>query len=162
MLKEKVFISTYAPKEFDLHLATRPLWEYPEVGAIDAMAANLNLVIVKPLKDPFIGWDIIYTPFTPDDSISRVRAGPNGDYICEVVGPINDSALLSDLNFLFTHGWRPVAPIKTTYGCLLPLCEKPVWPENTIPIGTMAEWDESITLKDIIIKTRSVALKYAK
>jgi len=141
---------------FDLLIETGPLWESPFVAAyVDAMAVTLNLVLVKSVRDPFLRWDLVYTPFTPADCIHRVYHYADG-YVCEFSGAMNEDRLASDLNFLFPHGYY-VAEIQQTHGHLLPLAAEPDWPANVHPIGRLSQWDESVTITRVIQEATALA-----
>lgn len=134
---------------FDLHIATNPLWTYPEAGCTDAMAVKVNLIQVKSKRERYIRWDVVYTPFTPENVIHKVYHNSESN-ICEFSGELDEEKLCSDLNFLFPEGWHQDGDIETTNGHLLPLSEDPVWPSNVVPIGRIAKWDERVTIMSII------------
>lgn len=135
--------------DFDLHIATNPLWTYPEAGRVDAMAVKVNLIQVISKRERYIKWDVVYTPFTPGNVIHKIYHNSESN-ICEFSGDLDEDRLSSDLNFLFPEGWHQDGEIETTHGHLLPLPEDPVWPSNVVPIGRIAKWNERVTIMNVI------------
>lgn len=162
VLSRQVIINGIKPMDYDLHIATNPLWEYPEAGVTDAMAVELNLIPIKTFREQFIKFDIVYTPFTPCNVIHRFYHYAEG-HVCEFSGnDVSEDDLASDLNFLFPDGWHLDGEVKKTYGYLLPLTHDPKWPERTIPVGRLAKWDDRITMTDVVRDTISIIKKYGK
>lgn len=159
-LKNNIVVKAKPDISYDLHIATLPLWKYKIPGSSDAMCVDLNLVPVNTIKEPYIKWDIVYTPFTPGETIHRLYHNNDG-YICEFSGVKNEESLASDLNFLFPEGWCLNGDIKTTYGHFLPIPTDPEWPKGVIPIGKFSKWNESITITQVIKDTLQIA-KYGK
>jgi len=136
-------------RDYDLHIATNPIWTYPEVDCVDAMAVKVNLIQVRAKRERYIKWDVVYTPFTPENTIHKIY---HGEYtnICEFSGDIDEDKVFSDLNFLFPEGWYKDGDIFTTHGHLIPLQNDPVWPSNIVPIGRVAKWNDKVTIMNII------------
>jgi len=156
-LIEGVKISSSIESDYDLHIATMPLWKYTNVqGSSDAMSIVLNLLKVKTVKEKYLRWDLVYTPFTPGNCIHRIYHYEDG-YVCECSGKIEEENLSSDLNFLFPDGWYMDGKIQTTYGHLIPLVKQPEWPSKTIPVGVLAKWDDRISFTDVINQSISIA-----
>ena len=142
-------IRSEAEGDFDLTIETRPLWKSHFVDCQDAMAVTLNMVRVKCVRDSYLRWDLVYTPFTPADCVHRVYHSGDG-YVCEFSGSLDDDRLTSDLNFLFPEGWYVDGEIESGYGHLVPMPDRPMWPEGVRPIGRLAQWDEQVTMTRVI------------
>lgn len=153
-LLRDVTIEADAKDAFDLTVETRPMWEFAEGS--DAMAATLNLVPVKAVGEGFIRWDLVYTPFTPADCIHRFYHHAGG-YICECSGQIDEDRLTSDLNFLFPRGWHVDGEIQIAHGHLLPLEHRPSVPPGVHRIGRLAQWDEGVTMTNVIREAMKIA-----
>lgn len=137
-----------AKEPVDFVVETRPLWESRFIES-EAVAATLNLVPIVAGADRYMKWDVVYTPFTPANSIHRIYHSGSG-YICECAGAVREHALASDLNFLFPEGWHLDGPIHATSGALLPLHTKPTWPTNVRPLGRYAQWDDRMSIARVI------------
>lgn len=137
---------------------TIPLWLVRRMCYFrlpDALAMKLNVVQIHPLRDPYAAWDYVYTPYTPDDLIHRISPRSNG-YSCEFNGDWTEgetnTRLTSELNFLFPDGWALDGIKKGLNGHLLPLSERPLWPENIRPLGRFAQWDSRAT-SDVVLES---------
>jgi len=138
---------------FHFAVVTLPLWIARRMVSWyvpEAYAMKLNIVMAEPLRDPFARWDYVYTPYTPAGLIHRVS--PVGEEChCEFNGDWgeHDSAIndrvASDLNFLFPSGWVINDVKRGLNGHLLPMSERPVWPDNIKPLGRFARWDPRAT-----------------
>lgn len=142
-------IKREATGAFDMIIETRPLWESPFVNINDPFAVQLGMAPVSVIRDRFLKWDVVYTPFTPGNSVHRVYHHLGG-YVCEFSGTTTEDRLISDLNFLFPDGWSPAGKIEKSHGHLMPLVEKPVWQRGVVPIGRLAAWDERSTIGRVI------------
>lgn len=151
-LLDGVVILPEAKEVFDVTIDTRPLWEFSDV---DAMSVRISMVPVNVVKDRFLLWDLVYTPFTPADYIHRLYHYGDG-YVCEFSGAHDEDRLTSDLNFLFPHGWYLSGEISTTHGHLLPLASEPSW-SGIYPIGRLAQWDDRVTMTNVIQQATSIA-----
>jgi len=142
---------TGQPYGFHYAIVTIPLWivrcmvdwHIPE-----AYAMKLNVVTAEPLRDPFARWDYVYTPYTPASLIHRISPTENG-YSCEFNGAWEEGAtndrVASDLNFLFPSGWVINDVKRNLSGHLLPLPERPKWPDNIKPLGRFTRWEPRAT-----------------
>lgn len=143
---------------YDFLVLTIPLWVIRRLAWFKippALAVKLNIVRVEPIGNPYAKWDYVYTPYTPEGLIHRISPS-EGEWSCEFNGdwPENDEEtsrkLTSELNFLFRAGWAPCSVKKGLNGHLLPMDEKPEWPENITPLGRFAEWDPRAT-SDVVL-----------
>lgn len=133
---------------YDFLVLTRPLWEIKEVASFyvpSAIAMQLSVANILPMKDVYPQWDYVYTPYTPAGVVHRIV--PNGGgYSVEASGNFDRVGFISDLNFLFGDGYS-VEGIRTGMnGYLLPLSSKPQWPANVAPLGKYAKWNSKATV----------------
>lgn len=149
-----------AEDAFDLKIETRPLWKSHFVSCPDAMAVTLNMIPIRCARDRYLRWDLVYTPFTPADCVHRIYHSNDG-YVCEFSGSLDDDRLTSDLNFLFPDGWHDDGDIESGYGYLLPMIDRPVWPDGVRPIGRLAQWDEQVTMTRVIREAKAVGNGHA-
>ena len=72
----------------------------------------------------------------------------------EANGQLDDKSLQDDLGFIFPDGYQINEAKEGLKGHLLPLKEKPKWPDNIAPLGRFACWDSrattDVTLKRIL------------
>jgi len=140
--------------DFDYLVFTIPLWIIKKIGHFehfpDSTAMALHLINVKPVGNPYVRWDYVYTPYTPGNSIHRLSY-VDGFYSCEVSGEMNESGVYSDLNFLFPNGFEILEWKRNMKGHLLPLAEPPQWPERVAPLGRFASWNPRATV-DVVME----------
>jgi hypothetical protein len=141
---------------YDKLVTTLPLWitrHQADFYVPEGVAIRLNLVQVSPKRQTFARWDYVYTPYTPANAIHRLSPS-DGGYTVEANGDWDkiQHAILDDLGFLFPDGFAVERSIPNLKGHLLPLGEKPAWPDNIAPLGRFAKWDPrattDITLRD--------------
>jgi hypothetical protein len=97
-----------------------------------------------------LGFDYVYTPYTPADTVHRFS--PNvGGYSVEANGILDRDRLQSDLAFIFPDGYVLEGIKEGLKGHLLPLPESVVWPDNVAPLGRFACWDSRVTA-DIVLR----------
>lgn len=135
---------------FDAFVVAVPLWEvprfFPGMLVPDAMATKLNFVEIETLRDKFVKWDVVYTPYTPCSTVHRIYKGPTGGFVCEFSGEPDLDKLYSDLHFLFPDGWHGAEDVHSTDGHLMPMAEGPTWPSNMLAVGPHATWDGKSTI----------------
>lgn len=133
-------------------IVSSPLWEVKRLFDFDipdSLAVKVNVIQVKTVKDTFLKWDFVYTPYTPDNVIHRVFTYNDG-YGCQYSGDPDDNHIQSDLNFLFPDGWYVSQDPVAVPGHLLPLSEPVDWPTGIIPVGKHARWDNKATVTSTI------------
>jgi hypothetical protein len=147
---------------YDYLVLTIPLWVIKSVAHFsvpEGHAMRLNVANVQVRKDPYAKWDYVYTPYTPANAIHRIS--PNdGGYSCEVNGELDKTALISDLNFIFKDGWYTLNVREGLKGHLLPLAERPDWPENVAPLGRFAKWDPRSTADVVLDDAAEIAKQW--
>lgn len=158
---ESRFVTTTGGNSYpyDHLVLTIPLWVIKQAAYFhipEGHAMRLNIVTVEPLRDPYARWDYVYTPYTPADTIHRFSPS-GGGYDCEVNGELNKDGLVSDLNFIFADGWAVVSTREGLKGHLLPLPERPDWPEQIAPLGRFAKWDPRSTADVVAEDAREIA-----
>lgn len=144
---------------YDYLVVTIPLWIVRHVAYFyvpEGHAMSLNLARIEPLRDPYAKWDYVYTPYTPADCIHRISP-VEGGYSCESNGELSRPHLVSDLNFIFKDGWSVVSVHEGLKGHLLPLPERPNWPENVAPLGRFAKWDPRSTADVVMDDCMAIA-----
>ena len=145
--------------KYDFLVLTIPLWiirASAHFHVPEGHAMRLNVANVEVIRDPYAKWDYVYTPYTPADSIHRISPS-GGGYQCEVNGMMNRDKLVSDLNFIFKDGWAIESMREGMKGHLLPLAERPEWPDNVAPIGRFAKWDPRSTADVAVDDAHSLA-----
>lgn len=138
---------------------TIPLWSLRNSAYFhipEGHAVNLNVVNVQVVRDLYTKWDYVHTPYTPGNAIHRISP-VDGGYQCEVNGVLDRFSLISDLNFIFKHGWSIDSVTENLKGSLLPLSQRPEWPDNIAPIGRFATWDPKATPDVVIDDCRRLA-----
>lgn len=144
----RLFFDNATVREFDYLVLTIPLWIVKQITHYEipsAVAMNLNIAIVRSVRDPYMPWDYVYTPYTPADCIHRISPD-EGSYAVEANGELNERSLHSDLNFLFKDGWRMESIRKNLKGHLLPLDGEIKTPENVALLGRFAAWEPRMTV----------------
>jgi hypothetical protein len=157
---ERVITMNGNSHDYDYLVLTIPLWVIRQVSYFplpEAHAMSLNLIRLKPRGDPFAKWDYVYTPYTPADAIHRVSHNGEGVYTCEMNGVYDPIASGSDLNFIFKDGYEPLHCINGLNGHLLPLTERPEYPDNVVALGRFAKWDPRSTLDVVLDDARACA-----
>lgn len=144
---DHILVSGDRKMPYDYLVMTIPLWIIRQCVSFyvpEGMAMKLNVALVIPSQDSYARWDYVYTPYTPADSIHRIS--PSGEhYSVETNGDLDNTALASDLNFIFKHGWSIESLREGLKGHLLELERQPNWPENIAPLGRFARWDSRAT-----------------
>lgn len=147
---------------FDFLIFTVPLWvlrRNVRFYVPHGITMKLNIARIVPVKDKYVKWDYVYTPYTPDNCIHRFSPTANG-YSIECNGELDRVALESDLSFLFPDG-HFISDIKTGLkGHLLPLKHQPDWPWNVAPLGRFAQWDPRATVDVVEENARKLAEKW--
>lgn len=147
---------------YDFLVFTIPLWIIrPGVQFYvpHGVAMKLNIAKAVPVKDEYAKWDYVYTPYTPSDCVHRFSPSGNG-YVVESNGELDDFRLESDMNFIFPQGYY-ITGVKTGLkGHLLPLPQKPEWPDNVAPLGRFAQWDPRATADVVLDKAQQLAKRW--
>lgn len=138
---------------FDRIMVCAPLWTmqnvFPGVDIPDAMAVKLHVLQVDSVKDRYLKWDFVYTPYTPGQMIHRLYNNNDG-YACQFSGELDEDRLQSDLHFLFPDGWSAEDEPITIPGYMLPLAEPVEWTSGIMPVGKYARWDNKATVTTTI------------
>ena len=117
-----------------------PLWEVLP----GAMATQKNLMKITTVADKFLSWDIVYTPHTPDNVISRVYHYEDG-FVVEFYGNQEQGRIESDLNFIFPEGWAQDSEVEIAKGELMPIGRHldplSMRGPKGIPLGKYATWN---------------------
>lgn len=130
-------------------IVTLPLWLIQE-RVWWPMPADLHTIqrhqvwVVSRKSVPFTAWDLVLTPYTPEDYAYRVHQWEHG-YVVEAAGHLETHRLIGDLSFLFPDGFQVHNQQIGLPGELLPLSETIEWPDNVRPLGRFTEWDPSLT-----------------
>lgn len=146
---------------FDYMVTTLPLWIMQRLADFyvpDALAMALNVIQVTPRVDgPYSGFDYVYTPYTPADTIHRLSPALDG-YSCESNGILDHEQLQSDLQFIFPDGYVVEGVKEGLKGHLIPLAQPAEWPDHVAPLGRFAKWDSrattDVTLDDALALTQ--------
>lgn len=150
--------------EYDYIIVTVPLWLARRMmyfGLPEAMALKLNVVHVVPISNPYVRWDYVYTPYTPDSLIHRISPSEDG-WSCEFNGaweegdPEVGRRLTSDLNFLFQNGWAVNRVVRGINGHLIPMEQAAGWPSHIQPLGRFAQWDSRATADVVLDRMCSI------
>lgn len=132
---------------YDIAIMTIPLWIVRATCSFyvpEGSTMRLNVAQVNPRRDRFVGFDYVYTPYTPEDTVHRFS--PRGEgYSVEVNGELDNDKLASDLNFIFPDGYMIEGVREGLKGHLLPLPRPVQWPDNVKPIGRFAKWESRAT-----------------
>lgn len=138
---------------YDFLVLTIPLWIIRKMVGFyvpEGVAMRLNIAQVYTQRDKYLGFDYVYTPYTPADTVHRFS--PNvGGYSVEANGILDRDRLQSDLAFIFPDGYVLEGIKEGLKGHLLPLPESVVWPDNVAPLGRFACWDSRVTA-DIVLR----------
>lgn len=177
IIGNKAFFNNSTVGNFDYIVLTIPLWVVNGIVDFeipDAVAMKLNIAIVNgakilysksdgstALRDPYLGWDYIYTPYTPSDCIHRISYSDDG-YAVEFNGDYDGERLYSDLNFLFKDGWEMVRIRKNLRGHLLPLDGKLKLPENMALLGRFAAWEPRMTVDVVLDKSIELSKRWLR
>lgn len=132
---------------YDFLVLTIPLWiirKAVQFYVPEGAAMRLNVAQVSTYRDGYAGFDYVYTPYTPADTVHRFSPG-GGGYSMESNGVLDRDALKSDLAFIFPNGYVLERIKEGLKGHLLPLSEPVAWPDNVAPIGRFAKWDPRST-----------------
>lgn len=147
--------------KFDGFVSAVPLWQAAEIfrGLVlpDAMATKLQYVCVNAVRDAYVKWDVVYTPYTPGSTIHRLYHHRELGFVCEFSGELREDDLQSDLNFLFPDGWHFIDDLVFANGHLIPLAYEPRWPKTICPVGKHATWDSMAGLTKTIRDVRAFA-----
>lgn len=142
-----------AVHRYDYLVFTIPLWIIRKMVGFyvpEGIAMRLNVAQVHIHRDRYLGFDYVYTPYTPADTVHRFS--PNaGGYSVEANGVLDRDRLQSDLAFIFPDGYVLEGIKEGLKGHLLPLSEPVVWPDNVAPLGRFAKWDSRSTA-DIVLQ----------
>lgn len=147
---------------FDFVVLTVPLWIIRSMVKFfvpEGAAMKLNVANVTPHRDQYIGFDYVYTPYTPADLVHRFSPLDSG-YSVEFNGEMDEERLLSELNFIFPDGYRIENMVTGLKGHLLPLAQKPDWPRNAAPIGRFAKWDPRSTVDVVLDDAKELATRW--
>lgn len=161
----RVFLEGGGEVPFDLCVVTLPLWVLR--GMVrwyvpEATCVRLNVAIVTPHgRDPYLAWDYVYTPYTPEGCVHRISHYEDG-YMVEFNGEPDRTKLEGDLNFLFPTG-HSVKFVRTGLnGHLLPLSAPPAWPQTIQPLGRFASWNPRATLDVVLDDAVKLAERWLK
>lgn len=146
--KDMVTMTDGTCAKFDALISTIPLWILRRMVHFDVpncVAMKLNIVFVAPRRNPYVRWDYIYTPYTPESTIHRISPCSVG-YAAEINGELDMNRAMGDLGFLFQDGFHVDKVRAEMKGHLLPLDTPTDWPENMAPIGRFSEWNPRATM----------------
>jgi len=138
---------------YDYCVVTIPLWAVRRMADFyvpEGVAMKLNVIQVHPLRDRYVQWDYVYTPYTPADAVHRFSPSGSG-YSVEINGQLDVPRMHSDLNFIFQDGWAIDQVTEGLKGHLLPLEVEPEWPNNIAPLGRFATWNSRSTM-DVVLE----------
>jgi len=158
-----VIISGNRRFEYDFAIVTDPVWElcsrvWFEVPRVAPDERTIAQVTPRRLS-PFRRWDVVLTPYTPADAAFRVTMRGN-DLAIEMRGEVDTKVMLSDLNFLFPDGYalqtisiEEASPKKI---------ETVRWPENIVPLGSLAEGRTARPLDEVLDGTYALMRKWTR
>lgn len=158
----KAFFGNGSIVNYDFAVITIPLWILKRISSWeipDCVAMKLNVVLVNCVKDRYVKWDYVYTPYTPADCIHRLSPYENY-YSVECNGEINLLELYSDLNFLFNDGWCIERIHHNLKGHLLPLQGDITVPKNVELIGRFASWNPRMTVDVTLDKALELSKRW--
>jgi hypothetical protein len=138
--------------DWDFLVFTIPTWDIAGKVWFDiapAFATRLTLAFVSPLKDPFIPWDFIYTPFTPGNFVHRMVPFEDG-WVVEATGGPDPIRLESDLGFLFPDGFYIRWVKSDIKGHVVTSGERTKWPKEVAPVGRFAQGVDELRTSDIL------------
>lgn len=147
---------------FDFCIVTIPLWAVRRLAQFyvpEGVAMKLNVVQVNPVRDRYVRWDYVYTPYTPADAVHRFSPSGNG-YSVEINGSLDRLRMQSDLNFIFADGWTIEKLNEGLKGHLLPLQTEPEWPNNIAPLGRFATWNPRSTMDVVLDEANDLAERW--
>lgn len=140
--------------KYDFLFVFEPLWKLKNKIYFDipnSCVVRKNILSVMPIREKYCEYDIVYTPYTPYNTIYRFYFN-SGAYLVEFNGFLDNDKkadVLSDLNFLFPDGWCLDRELIQCNGHLIPLKRKINWPENIFPVGKYSRWDQKTTLDQV-------------
>jgi len=106
-LRNVAFDSKGGIHQYDFCVVTIPLWIVRRIAKFhvpEGAAMRLNAIEVSVRKDPYAGFDYVYTPYTPANIVHRFS--PVGTrYSVECNGVLDHDGLRSDLGFIFPDGY---------------------------------------------------------
>ncbi len=150
---------------YDKLVVTIPMWITRTIADFwvpEGVAMKLNLAQVSPKRHTYAKWDYVYTPYTPGDCIHRLSPYEDG-YTMEFNGELTDiihRKLFQDLAFLLPDGYLLNRVIPNLKGHLLPLPEKPDWPDNVAPLGRFATWNPRATTDVTLREATKLAARW--
>lgn len=147
-----VVATEFSRRRFDLVIVTLPLWrlakcvawDMPHSAAVIENTVTIRLNTCRRSEcDPFSKFDVVWTPYTPEDLVWRVEQDGT-EYRARFSGlwrgEETNLRLMSDLNFLFHSGWSVQSVDRKIPGYRFPLACQPIWPEGIVPIGKYSVW----------------------
>lgn len=147
---------------FDFLIVTIPIWDL--AGMVDfevqeAFGTKLTVARIVPIKDPFVRFDLVFCPFTPEDFIFRITVDGDG-WIAEATGDPDFLRLQGDANFLFPDGYFIDWVRGDLSGSVVTLSGRTVWPDNIAPVGRYAEADDGIRGADVLESVPKLAERW--
>jgi len=139
-------------------ISTIPLWEMERVADFHvpvAVATKLTVAFIVPFRDRMSKWDLVYTPYTPTNTVHRVVSHEDG-YAVEASGDPTVEDLHGDLQFLFPDGYVIKRVISGIAGEIVPMPERPDWPHGVLPAGRYSQWAPDFKFHDAVARTKEV------
>lgn len=139
-------------------VTTVPLWELEPVARFHvpvAVATKMLVASVVPYRDRYSRWDLVYTPYTPTNTVHRMVSFEEG-YAVEASGDPTLDDLHGDLQFLFPEGYYVKRITSELNGELVPMLEKPDWPHGVIPAGRYSQWVPDFRFHDSVARAKEV------
>lgn len=148
---------------YDYIILTIPLWDIKKIAywnVPNCKAVEKNILLVLPYVNRYSWWQSVYTPYTPEQEVSRIVFHEDNVAV-EVNGNLNgrNKYILSDLNYLFKHGYDIQKVRKNLKGYMLPLDEKHETPKNIFAVGMYSEWDYKKNIYTTLKDSKKIANK---
>lgn len=155
--RDRVF-TTAGDLGFRRMVSTIPLWELEKVADFRvpvSIVTQITVAFVVPFRDRMSKWDLIYTPYTPTNTIHRLVSHEEG-YAVEASGNPTLEDIHGDLQFLFPDGYLIKRVVAGSSGEIVPMRERPDWPHGVFPAGRYSQWLPDFQFHDAVARCKEV------
>lgn len=155
--RDKVY-TTSGELGFKRMVVTMPLWDLERVASFYvpvAVSTKILVAFVVPFRDRYSRWDLVYTPYTPTNTVHRMVCSQEG-YAVEASGAPTLEDLHGDLQFLFPDGYFVKRITSELNGELVPMTERPDWPHGILPAGRYAQWAPDFRFHNVVARGKEI------